>query len=128
MDINWYPGHMAKTKRQLQEQLNRVDVVIELCDARLPYSSRNPDLEKLIANKKRVLLLNKADLADPATTSAWLNYFRNQGIDCAPYNATTGKAKDALPIPLIMNAVAIKTTINAEITATFLSFKNFFIF
>ena len=67
MDINWYPGHMAKTKRQLQEQLSRVDVVVELCDARLPYSSRNPDLDKLIANKKRVLLLNKADLADQAS-------------------------------------------------------------
>lgn len=98
MDINWYPGHMAKTKRQLQEQLNRVDVVVELCDARLPYSSRNPDLDKLIANKKRVLLLNKADLADQASTSAWLNYFRGQGIDCAPYNAATGKAKDALAV------------------------------
>lgn len=98
MDINWYPGHMAKTKRQLQEQLNRVDVVVELCDARLPYSSRNPDLDKLIANKKRVLLLNKADLADPAVTSAWLNFFHSQGIDCAPYNAATGKAKDALAV------------------------------
>lgn len=98
MDINWYPGHMAKTKRQLQEQLSRVDVVVELCDARLPYSSRNPDLDKLIANKKRVLLLNKADLADQAMTSAWLNYFRNQGIDCAPYNAAAGKAKDALAV------------------------------
>ena len=98
MDINWYPGHMAKTKRQLQEQLSRVDVVVELCDARLPYSSRNPDLDKLIANKKRVLLLNKADLADQAATSAWLNYFRSQGIDCAPYNAATGKAKDALAV------------------------------
>ena len=98
MDINWYPGHMAKTKRQLQEQLSRVDVVVELCDARLPYSSRNPDLDKLIANKKRVLLLNKADLADQAATSVWLNYFRGQGIDCAPYNAATGKAKDALAV------------------------------
>ncbi len=98
MDINWYPGHMAKTKRQLIDQLSRVDVVVELCDARLPYSSRNPDLDKLLSNKKRVLLLNKADLADQAATSAWLNYFRNQGIDAAPYNAATGKAKDALAV------------------------------
>ena len=81
MDINWYPGHMAKAKRLLADQLSRVDVVVELCDARLPYSSRNPDLDKLLAGKKRVLLLNKADLADPAATSAWLNYFRAQGID-----------------------------------------------
>ena len=62
MDINWYPGHMAKAKRLLADQLSRVDVVVELCDARLPYSSRNPDLDKLLlAGKKRVLLLNKAD-------------------------------------------------------------------
>lgn len=98
MDINWYPGHMAKAKRLLCDQLGRVDVVIELCDARLPHASRNPDLDKLISGKKRVLLLNKADLADPQVTSMWLNYFRNQGIDCAPYNASSGKAKDALTI------------------------------
>ena len=98
MDINWYPGHMAKTKRQLSEQLSRVDVVIELCDARLPYSSRNPDLDRLIQGKKRVLLLNKADLADQAATSMWLNYFRQQGIDAAPYNAVSGKVKDAMTV------------------------------
>ena len=94
MEINWYPGHMAKAKRQLADQLGRVDVVIELCDARLPHASRNPDLDRLISGKKRVLLLNKADLADPAVTSMWLNYFRTQGIDCAPFNAASGKAKD----------------------------------
>ena len=89
---------MAKAKRLLSDQLNRVDVVIELCDACLPHASRNPDLDKLISGKKRVLLLNKADLADPQVTSMWLNHFRNQGIDCAPYNASSGKAKDALNI------------------------------
>ncbi len=98
LEINWYPGHMAKTKRLLADQLGRVDVVVELCDARLPYSSRNPDLDKLISGKKRVLLLNKADLADSGATSAWLNYFRAQGIDAAPYNAASGKAKDALAV------------------------------
>lgn len=98
MEINWYPGHMAKAKRLLADQLGRVDVVIELCDARLPYSSRNPDLDKMLGAKKRVLLLNKADLADPNVTSAWLNYFRNQGIDAAPYNAAGGKAKDAMAV------------------------------
>ncbi|MGN0779980.1 MAG: ribosome biogenesis GTPase YlqF [Aristaeellaceae bacterium] len=96
MEINWYPGHMAKAKRQLAEQLGRVDVVIELCDARLPHASRNPDLDRLLAGKKRVLLMNKADLADPAVTQMWLNHFRAQGIDCAPFNAASGKAKDAL--------------------------------
>jgi len=96
MDINWYPGHMAKAKRLLAEQLSRVDVVVELCDARLPYSSRNPDLDKLLGNKRRVLLLNKADLADNGMTGAWINHFRSQGIDAAPYNAISGKQKDGL--------------------------------
>lgn len=98
LEINWYPGHMAKARRLLAEQLRRVDVVIELCDARLPYASRNPDLDKLISGKKRVLLLNKADLADSGATSAWLQFFRAQGIDAAPYNAASGKAKDALAV------------------------------
>ena len=96
MDINWYPGHMAKAKRQLADQLSRVDVVVELCDARLPYSSRNPDLDKLVSGKKRVLMLNKADLADAGAMGVWLNYFRSQGIDAVSYSATGGKAKDAI--------------------------------
>ena len=86
MLINWYPGHMAKTKRQLQEQLGRVDVVIELCDARLPYSSRNPDLEKMIVNQKVILVLNKADLADPNVTALWISvqrlFRKRQGSPC----------------------------------------------
>lgn len=98
MDINWYPGHMAKAKRLLAQQLGRVDVVIELCDARLPHASRNPDLDKLISGKKRVLLLNKADLADSQATSQWLNEFRRQGLDVASYNASAGKAKDAMAV------------------------------
>ena len=96
MDINWYPGHMAKAKRLLADQLSRVDVVVEICDARLPHSSRNPDLDKLISGKKRVLMLNKSDLADTGATSAWLNYFRNQGIDAVSYCATGGRAKEAI--------------------------------
>ncbi len=96
MEINWYPGHMAKAKRLLADQLRRVDVVLELCDARLPLSSRNPDLDRLIAGKKRVLLLNKADLADPNITAAWVRHFRSAGIDAAPFSASAGKAKEAL--------------------------------
>ena len=98
MEINWYPGHMAKSRRLLMDQLKRVDVVLEICDARLPDSSRNPELERLIAGKKRVLLLNKADLADPNLTAAWLRHFRSCGIEAAPYTATSGKAKDALAL------------------------------
>lgn len=98
MDINWYPGHMAKAKRLLAQQLGRVDVVLELCDARLPRASRNPDLDKLIAGKTRVLVLNKADLADPQATSMWLNEFRRQGLEAVSYNASAGKAKDAMAV------------------------------
>ena len=96
MEINWYPGHMAKAKRLLAEQLGRVDIVIELCDARLPYSSRNPELDQLTRHKKRVLLLNKADLADPNQTHAWLNWFRAEGILAAPYTANAGKGREVL--------------------------------
>lgn len=96
MDINWYPGHMAKAKRQLAQQLGRVDLVIELCDARLPHASRNPDLDRLISGKTRVLLLNKADLADPNGTQAWLRFFRQQGLDAMAYVSTAGKVKEAL--------------------------------
>ena len=98
MEINWYPGHMAKARRLLADQLRRVDVVLELCDARLPDSSRNPELEKLTAGKKRVLLLNKADLADPNLTAGWLRVFRSQGLEAAPFSATSGKAKEALAL------------------------------
>ena len=73
MSIQWYPGHMTKTKRRLEEQLRWVDVVIELCDARLPVSSRNPLLQELIGNRPRILLLNKADLADRNRMMPWLN-------------------------------------------------------
>ncbi|MBE5786663.1 MAG: ribosome biogenesis GTPase YlqF [Clostridiales bacterium] len=83
MEINWYPGHMARAKRLLSDQLSRVDVVIELCDARLPFSSRNPDLMKLTSKKEKVLILGKADLANPSITNEWLRIFQSKGITCA---------------------------------------------
>ena len=94
--INWYPGHMARAKRKLEDQLSRVDVVVELCDARIPRASRNPDLNELVKNKKRLLILNKSDLADDAATRAWLNYFRAQGIDCMSFDSAKGRAKDVI--------------------------------
>jgi len=94
--INWYPGHMARAKRKLVEQLSRVDVVVELCDARIPHASRNPDLNDLVKNKKRLLILNKADLAEEAQTRAWLAYYRSQGIDCMSFDSAKGRAKDVL--------------------------------
>ncbi len=78
MHINWYPGHMAAAKRMMEENMKLIDVVIELRDARIPYSSGNPDIEKF--NKPRLVLLNKADLADPNKTKLWLKWFEEKGI------------------------------------------------
>ena len=75
MDIQWYPGHMARAKRLLQQQLSKADIAVELCDARIPLSSRNPDLNRLLREKRRILLLCKADLADGGATSRWIQYF-----------------------------------------------------
>lgn len=95
MNIQWYPGHMAKAKRLLQSQLSKVDLVIELCDARLPLSSRNPVLESLIKNKRRILLLCKADLAENDKTQIWLSYFKAKGIEAMAYDKTPSKTKQA---------------------------------
>ena len=95
LDIQWYPGHMAKAKRLLSAQLSKVDIVVELCDARLPLSSRNPALDELIRHKRRVLLLCKADLAEPAKTLQWLNYFKHQGVEAMAYDKSPRKTKEA---------------------------------
>lgn len=94
--INWYPGHMAKTKRLLQEQLRRIDLVIEICDARLPFSSRNPELDKMIGQKRRLLFLNKSDLADPAANSTWLSFFREKGIEAYLTDAAKMRGKETI--------------------------------
>ena len=77
-NINWYPGHMAKTKRQIAEDLRLIDVVIEILDARIPISSQNPDMRELTKNKKRIVILNKSDLADEKETIKWINKFKNK--------------------------------------------------
>lgn len=94
--INWYPGHMAKSRRLLQDQLRAVDAVIELCDARAPLATRNPDLEKLTRGKARILILNKADLADDKETARWVEYFRTQGLSAMRFNSNGGKTKEIL--------------------------------
>ena len=94
--INWYPGHMAKSRRLLQDQLRAVDAVIELCDARAPEATRNPDLAHLTHGKARILILNKADLADDNETSRWLEHFRRQGLTALRFNSNGGKTKDIL--------------------------------
>ena len=77
--INWYPGHMAKTKRQITEDLKLIDVVIELLDSRIPISSRNPDIAELTKNKDKIIILNKSDLADKKQNELWVQYFEKQG-------------------------------------------------
>ncbi|HBP38819.1 MAG TPA: ribosome biogenesis GTPase YlqF [Clostridiales bacterium] len=80
LEINWFPGHMAKTLRELQQHMQQVDLVFETCDARIPESSRNPELNRLLGTKPRLLVLNKSDLADPAITKIWLEWYRSQGV------------------------------------------------
>lgn len=90
MNINWYPGHMAKTRRLLIDNLKLVDVVIELLDARVPYSSQNPEFDKIFNNKKRVKVFNKYDLSDPHISNQWKLFFEKQGIPCIFINSKTG--------------------------------------
>ena len=89
-NINWYPGHMAKTKRQIIEDLKLIDVVIELLDARIPISSQNPDLKEIVGNKKRIIILNKCDLSDEKENKKWVTYFEKQGIKAVLTDANTG--------------------------------------
>ncbi len=91
MTIQWYPGHMAKAKREVTEKLKYVDIVFELIDARLPLSSRNPMLDQIIQQKKRLILLNKSDLADPDQNKKWVNYFTNLGNTALLVNAKQDK-------------------------------------
>ncbi len=80
LNIQWYPGHMTKTRRQMEADLKNVDAVCELLDARIPISSRNPDIDDICGNKPRIIILNRMDLADPETTKRWLVFFRNKGF------------------------------------------------
>ncbi len=80
MQVQWYPGHMTKARRMMQEDIKLIDLVIELLDARIPMSSRNPDIDELAKGKARLVLLNKSDLADPASNERWLKYFEDKGI------------------------------------------------
>ena len=96
MNYQWYPGHMTKAKRQMQEDIKLIDLLIELVDARVPLSSRNPDIDKLGANKGRMVLLNKSDLADPKGNQAWIEYFKNQGITVLEINSRTGSGMKSI--------------------------------
>ncbi len=89
--IQWYPGHMTKTKRLIEENIKLVDIVIELLDARAPYSTKNPDIDKLAQNKMRIIILNKADLADEKLTKEWINWYSEHNVKVVPIIATSGK-------------------------------------
>lgn len=94
ININWYPGHMAKTKRQIIEDLKLIDIVVEILDARIPISSRNPDIEQYIKSKKRLVVLNKFDLADAAENQKWVKFYENQGIEAVLVNSNSGDGID----------------------------------
>jgi len=96
MTIQWYPGHMAKAKREVQEKLKLIDIVFEIVDARVPQSSRNPLLDDLVRDKPRLLLLNKADMADSELTRRWIEYFQEQGIHALAINSRNGEGLDEI--------------------------------
>ena len=96
MDYQWYPGHMTKARRMMQENIGLVDLVIELADARIPLSSRNPDIDSLCGNKARILLMTKADMADPARTAKFQKYFEDRGFMVIAMDARTRKANEKI--------------------------------
>ena len=89
--INWYPGHMAKTKREISEKLDLIDIVFEVIDARIPYSSKNKDIDKMIKNKKRVLIMTKIDMCDIINTNKWIKYYEEKGIKVIPVDLINKK-------------------------------------
>jgi len=94
--IQWYPGHMAKTKREVKEKIRAIDIVLELLDARIPFSSQNPVVKEVCGNKKRVILLNKADLADKNELDKWVVFFEKQGLRTLQINAVNGNGVDKI--------------------------------
>lgn len=124
LDIQWYPGHMAKARRMLAESVKLVDVVIEMVDARAPASTRNPGFDDLFGTKPRVVVLNKADLADPEATRAWIRAYRARGWDAISFSANAGKGvkeavslveRAARPVVERMKAKGVNKTVRAMI-------------
>ena len=91
ININWYPGHMAKTKREISEQLNLIDVVVEILDSRIPISSHNPDIAELTKEKKKIIILNKSDLSDNKQNDLWVQYFKDQGYKAILTDSNSGR-------------------------------------
>ena len=97
LNIQWFPGHMTKAQRMIEENVRLVDAVCEILDARIPRSSRNPDIDRLAAGKPRLVILNRCDLADPAVTKKWAAYFRVQGLAVLETDARSGRGVNAFP-------------------------------
>ena len=113
MNIQWYPGHMTKTRRKMEEDLKLVDAVCEILDARIPISSRNPDIASICGNKPRMVILNRIDLADPNKTSQWANYFRNQGFAVVCTDCKSRKGIDKF-VPAVRELLSEKLQRYAE--------------
>ena len=99
MNIQWYPGHMTKTRRQIEADLKLVDAVCEILDARIPVSSRNPDIDAICGSKPRLVILNRIDMADPAATAAWTAYFKAQGLSVVQTDCKSETRRRASPVP-----------------------------
>ena len=98
MNIQWYPGHMTKTRRQIESDLKQVDAICEIVDARIPISSRNPDIDTICGNKPRIVILNRMDLADPNATKQWISYYKEKGIAAIATDCKTRRGiSDFLP-------------------------------
>lgn len=105
--IQWFPGHMTRTKRQIEKYLKQVDIVAEIVDARIPVSSRNPDLNRLIQNKPRIILLNKSDMADAVATKEWIAYYKQQNMKAIPVDCKSGKGMNAFQ-PTVKEVLALQ--------------------
>ena len=111
--IQWFPGHMTRTKRKITEMLPLVDIVVEVVDARIPVSSRNPDLDTLVSKKPRLLILNKADIADEAATQNWLRHYRKQNVPAIAVDCKSGKGINQF-VPLMREVLKDKLAAWAE--------------
>ena len=113
MNIQWYPGHMTKTRRQIEADLKQVDAVCEILDARIPISSRNPDIDSICGNKPRIVVLNRMDLADPVATKAWVTYFKSKGMAALPTDCKTRKGIGDF-LPAVRSVLKEKIDRNAQ--------------
>ena len=130
VSISWFPGHMAKTRKQITEDLKLVDIVIELLDARIPISSQNPEIKQILQNKKKLIVLNKSDLADEKCNKEWLEYFNKNGINAVLVDSNTGRGindvikKIQLMMDEELNKFAQKGRIGKKIKAMVVGIPN----